>query len=190
MKITAPNGFVYFVAAVSVAASGAAETPKTKQIEPMQTVAPPPPAPAIPVERDSPAENARIQRAMQEIVTLDVEVTGGTERLWFGTMRINNQNSGDYTSSLRHAGPCADGDEVGRSYNGQQNQLTVNLRRAYNRDIDGFTIRVGWTHPRQECGTGGGQATVGFEQGFSLRPGASIQLAGDGGLSVKITRRR
>jgi hypothetical protein len=141
--------------------------------------------------RESPEESARIQRAMQEIVTLDIEVSGSGERLWSGSMRVNNQISGDYNASLRHAGPCANAGDGMRYSSGQQNQLNVSIqRRNYNRDIDSFTIRVAWTHPRPECTNGGGQATVGFEQAFTLQPGATVQLAGDGGLSVKVTRRR
>ncbi len=192
----------WFVAALLVGNSAALAAKPTppKIVEnppPVQTtvVAPPTvvPAPIVNMTRsESPGESARIQRAMQEIVALEVEVSAGGERLWSGVLRVNSQQSANYTSSLRQARPpCPGMEDAPRYYgNGEQIQLNVGIeRRGWENNVDGFNFQISWVHPRQACDNGGGQATVGFNQGFVLRPGASTQLNGDGGLTIRITRR-
>jgi hypothetical protein len=194
MKFTTANGVICVIAAAAIPASGAAAAAKPKPpVPPIDTVTvmPPPPAPVVPVLRESPQDSARIQRALQEVVTLDVEILGGGERLWLGSMRVNNQNSGEYTANLRQAPPCSSTDDTQRYYGGLQNQLNLSIqRRGYDSNVDGFQIRTNWVHSQQECASERRQVTVGFEQSFTLRPGESTQIVGDGGLLVKISRRR
>ncbi len=194
MKITTPSGFFYFLTVAGVAAAVPANLAAQSQTTP-----PPPPAPVImrtapppPPVMESPTDSADRIRAMQEVVTLDVEITGGGERLWLGNLRINSQQTGDYNSTVSQARLPCPGQDYERQYGGGlQDRLTLSFqRRDWNRDIDGFYLRISWTHPREACGTGAGQSTVGFEQGIVLRPGETKLLTGDGGLVLKVSRRR
>lgn len=190
-------GSFALIVALAGAAAQAAPTQRHKEKRPDAPVGatveadivPLPVAPQVAVE--TPNDSARIQRALQEIVTLDIEVTGGGERLWSGTLRVNSQQNADYRATLQQARPaCAGADPTRNIYNGEQNQLSVSIsRRGWGRDIDGFMAQVNWTRPLNSCETGAGQATVGFNREFVLRPQAVTQLAGDGGLVVKIARR-
>lgn len=194
MKIVTPSGFFYFLTVSGFAAA----TPASLAAQPQTMPPPPPPAPVImrtappPPVMESPADSADRIRALQEVVTLDVEVTGGSERLWLGNLRVNNQQSGDYNSTMSQARLLCPGQDYERSYGGGlQDRLTLSFqRRDWNRDIDGFYVRISWTHPREACGGGAGQSTVGFEQGVVLRPGETKLLTGDGGLVLKVSRRR
>lgn len=206
MKIATANGIIYFIVAVAIPANCTAALAKAKPpVQPpidIVIAAPPPPVLTVSVpppptrvttmpRYESPQDSARIQRALQEIVTLDVEILGGGERLWLGSMRVNSQNAGEYTANLRQAPPCASADDAQRYYGGLQNQLNVAInRRGYESSVDGFQIRTNWVHSQQECASERRQVTVGFEQSFTLRPGESTQIVGDGGLLVKISRRR
>lgn len=133
-----------------------------------------------------------MQQALQQIVTLDVEATGGGERLWLGTLRVNSSQNGDYNATLRQATePCPAETLGGRTSASEQNQLNFSIgRRSWNRDIDGFTLRASWTRPKRDCSLVSGQRTVSMEQPFTLRAGESTLLTGDAGLVLKITRRR
>lgn len=160
--------------------------------EPIYAMSPPPPAPVVTV-REPPrvAEFAQRDQERRQVMTFDLEVRGGKELIWAGSLRVAASAAGDYSQSRREPFDSCPGEPGASNYPGRQNELRLSLSRNYGNDAPNrFNLAVNWVRPVEDCAEGHGNRAAAIQQTFNLMPGESRQFSGDGGLAVKLTRRR
>lgn len=182
------------IAAAGLAAAGtalAAIPAAAAQPAVRPPVAPPPPMVVQTIEPPMAAVRGARLAERRAVIAFDVEVRGGREVLWSGTLRVSGNMAGEYTQSKREAWSPCPGDAEGASrYPYRQNELRVSLsRRNGDGEADAFSITTSLIRPLESCGEGQGSRSVAITQVVTLAPGASRELTGDGGLSVRLTRR-
>lgn len=155
---------------------------------------PPPAAPRFYTDRAGGLEAQRARRAeivatQQRLITVDIEMHGEKVPLWSGSLRLRGSgNSASYTQSKQDAADSCPGENGSAR---QANDLRLTISRSYsNEDVDRFNVMANWSRPQDDCPDGVGVRTVSFQRLVGLKPGETRELAGDGGLVVKITRRR
>lgn len=153
-------------------------------LPPPVMIAPPPPM-AVPMVR-SPNSFPP--------TTFQVEVLGGTERLWSGQLRVANYNSASYNSSVNEAPETcpADKSNLGRYAPNFSRSIRVGLnRRGYGygpkEGENSFSISANWTRPGVPCEEDG-SSSVSFDRTFTLEVGGKAEFKGDGGLVVRLSR--
>ena len=164
---------------------------------PAEPPPPPPPAPiAIPQVRavsssaDVEALRARYEAARREIVSLGVVVSAQREVLWSGRLRVSGNAGANYAITKSEAAlPCPDGSAPPRNYTFGREQLEVSLRRQISTDsFDTFNVTAKWERPDEDCQGQGGQRSVSLTSLIAIPPGQTVELEGDGGLRVRLTR--
>lgn len=154
--------------------------------EPVQVMAPPPP----PITADMPG--GRGPRNEPPLAMLDIEVKGGAELLWTGSLRIGLGPS-EYMENLREARePCRGGQARDL---GADRFITRQLRVFAGRTsygspgaADQFVISLNWIRPVPTC-EGGGSRTVSFERQVTITPGGVVRVDGDAGVTILLKRR-
>lgn len=135
----------------------------------------------------------RMEAVLRQPAVIDIEVAGSGARLWSGNLRVSRETNAEYSESSRQAfEPCSGEADRESRYGGGHSRLQVNLL-AISATEDGairYRAVVTWTRSERQCGQVAAQKTVSFEQVATLSPGGSQVLTGDGGLSVRLTRRR
>ncbi len=146
--------------------------------------APPPPvmiAP-MPIRTTSPV---RLPAAV-----FQVEVLGGTERLWLGDLRVGGYGTASFNSSVNEAPETCPSDKSNLgSYApnyGRSVRVALN-RRGYAANDDTFSVSANWTRPGVAC-EDSGSSTVSFDRPFKLEVGGKAEFKGDGGLIVRVSR--
>lgn len=147
--------------------------------------APPPPvmiAPPMPIRTTAPA---RLPATL-----FQVEVLGGTERLWLGDLRVGGYGTASFNSSVNEAPEIcpADKSNLGSYAPNYGRSVRVALnRRGYTPEDTSFTVSANWTRPGVAC-EDSGSSTVSFDRPFKLEVGGKAEFKGDGGLIVRLTR--
>lgn len=125
-------------------------------------------------------------------VEVAIEVSGASESLWRGTLRVAGANgyASFSQSKSEYAGPCQSGDQtMGRSTTSNESLNFSLNRNNWQQNPDGFSINVNWTQPLPPC-EGEGTTNVGFSRNLALAAGQTIEINGGNGLLVKISRLR
>lgn len=163
------------------AAAGAAQA----QVKESRAV--PAPAPVISTLAVPPYySSSRPARLKPVLVT--VEVAGEADILYKGDLRIGD-TAASYNSSVNEAFEAcpADGTGVPRFSNATSSvRVSVSRRERDAKAGERFNVSVNWVRPGPPCE--GGVSTVGFDRTVSLDPGKTATLAGDAGLTVRVTR--
>lgn len=151
----------------------------------IQTVAtPPPPAPIIM------APPPGYRRDMPAPVTLGVSIQFARKTVWSGNLRVGTGNGASYSQSRNEAAAVCPGVDPGRGNYGSNGE-TLNLRidrRDSREKGDTFSVMASWARPLPDC-QGEGSSSVGLNRVVTLAPGASVELTGDGGLVVQLSRK-
>jgi hypothetical protein len=124
----------------------------------------------------------------QPATVFQVEVLGGSERLWLGDLRLGNYNNASFNSSVNEAPEIcpADKSNLGSYAPNYGRSVRVSLsRRGYGVE-NVFSANASWTRPGVVCEEG--SSTVSFDRSFKLEVGGKTELKGDGGLVVRLTR--
>jgi hypothetical protein len=153
-----------------------------------RTVALDPPPPVMIAPAPPSYQSTRSARYVP--VALDVELVAGGSPLWQGTLRLGDYNA-SYNQSLNQAPELCPQDNTGLPrFSSTTQSLRVNVtRRVVGNTTDGqFNVGISWTRPGPPCE--GGVSTVSFDRTVSLKPGATVELAGDAGLVVRISRKK
>ena len=177
----------------SVLMAAAAANSAVVAASPGRPAAPPPLPPievveSIPVAPPPPllvASQARFLAEGVVIFPVIVEVTGAGETLWSGRLVLSNRGFGaTYSANQTDANPtCAEATTFATS----QRSLRVSLSGSAQ-DGQRLRLSVNWVRPAGGCGSD--MSTVGIERTFDLARGKAIEVRGDGGLSVRLTRPR
>lgn len=193
-----------FVVMMSLAAAGgnveAREKPRAEPVEaksglavPPETtpvMAPPPPAPRVAQpaiiieERSARSQNPPPAR-------FDVVIAAKRQTLWQGTLRMAGRGgSVSYNMSKSEQLDDCGGDSVQerRDITARENlQFSIN-RYGWQNDPGRFTASLSYAYPTGQCETLG-SSTVGISRQFDIEAGESIVLEGEGGLTVRISRK-
>ena len=124
--------------------------------------------------------------------SIAVEVTGGTQVLWRGSLRIGgNYGNANFSQSKSEFGDACPGQPANPNQSRNSNeQLSFNLNRTnWQQNPDGFAVNVNWVRPITPC-DGEGTTTVGFNRNITLALGQVFEIDGGNGLRVKLTRQR
>jgi hypothetical protein len=157
--------------------------------------APPlPPAPPIMVAPPPPVMVAPRPATPLPPTTFQVEVLGGSERLWAGTLRVGNYNSASYNSTITESleGCPADKSNLARYAPNSSRSVRIGIaRRSYgygsSENLDSFAISASWTRPGVPCEEDG-TSNVSFDRPVTMSIGSRAEMKGDGGLVVRLTR--
>ena len=190
MKLATP--ILFTLVAASAAPLAAQSTPVT--------VPPPPPAPpvirAVPppppvmVAPPPPVMIAPSAPKNQPPVVLQVELWGGSEKLWAGQLRVAGYNGANYNSSISEAPETCPADKSNLGYYAPNfgRSVRVNIyRRGYSENDAQFSVSASWTRPGTPC-VDTGSSTVSFDRTVTLDAGGKAELKGDGGLIVRLAR--
>ena len=164
--------------------------------EPPPPPPPPPPRIAVPQVRSAPSSvdaealRARYEAARREVVPLAVAVSAGREVLWSDRLRVSGNGGANYSIDKREAAlPCPDGSVAPSNYTFGREQLEVSIRRQISSEsFDSFNVSVKWERPDEDCQGQGGQRSVSIMSLIAIPPGETVELEGDGGLRVRLTR--
>jgi hypothetical protein len=132
-------------------------------------------------ERETMQERQRRSRA-----TMAVEVSGGGQSLWSGTLRVGYPTGASVERSLTQAMPVDCGADENGSYRAGRNSFRLRLDNPQFPDKQvrmGFSIS--WQRPAETCADA--QFTRGIELSGSVQlvDGQSVTVTGDGGLVAK-----
>jgi hypothetical protein len=151
--------------------------------EPMPPAPPPPVMIAPPMPVPMVASPARLPATV-----FQVEVLGGTERLWAGDLRVGSYNNASFSSSVNEAPETCSADKanLGSYAPNFSRSVRVSLSRRGYGAADTFNVNASWTRPGVACEEG--SSTVSFDRSFKLEVGGRTEMKGDGGLVVRLTR--
>lgn len=173
-----------FAFLLAVSAIGAA--PGVAQQSPMPPVVPVAPAMAI----APPPPVVSIARSDARPASFAVELWGGNERLWAGSLRLAGHGSAWFNSTLNQAPEAcpADKSELGRYAPNSTTSVRVGVsRRSYQAAENAFSVSASWSRPGVPC-VEDGSTTVTFDRPFDMKVGGKAEFKGDGSLMVRITR--
>ncbi|MFM5907051.1 MAG: hypothetical protein ACKOPO_05630 [Novosphingobium sp.] len=180
-----------------MAASAATANAQDRKVAPVAVApspAPPvmiPPPPPIMI---APAPSAYRSQNNLPMAVFQVELIGGTERLWSGQLRLNSYNSASFNSTINEAMETCPADKanLGRYAPNFSRSVRVGLsRRNYGygstENSDEFAVSATWTRPGIPCQEDG-TSSVSFDRPVTMTVGARTEIKGDGGLVVRLTR--
>lgn len=186
MRVIVPIIFTLFASTAS-AQDKSVPMPPTPPPPPIRTVPMPPPpvmiAPPNPVPMI--AAPSRVPPAV-----LQVELLGGSERLWAGELRVGAYNNASFNSTVNEAPETcpADKSNLGSYAPNLSRTIRVSVsRRGYDAGNSGFFVSASWTRPGLPCEEYG-SSTVSFDRPVKLEIGSKAEMKGDGGLVVRLTR--
>lgn len=154
------------------------------------TVRPVPPAPPAPVMIAPPMPIRTTAPVRLPATLFQVEVLGGTERLWLGDLRVGGYGTASFNSSVNEAPETcpADKSNLGSYAPNYGRSVRVALnRRGYTAEDASFSVSANWTRPGVAC-EDSGSSTVSFDRPFKLAVGGKTEIRGDGGLVVRLVR--
>jgi hypothetical protein len=125
------------------------------------------------------------------VETIAIEIRGGGDDLWTGTLRVGgNYGNASFSQSVNEfIAPCPSDSSNPNNNSASNRQLNFNIsRRNPQQDANLFYINVNWTRPLPAC-QGEGNDTFGFNRVVSIPAGGTVTIEGVGGLSVKLSRR-
>ena len=178
---------------LAVAATASAQdqdAPPSPPPAPRALVVPPPAPPPIRTVPSVPAVNSTNQAARFEPMPIAIEIIGGSRLLWQGELRLGDYRA-SYSANSSEAPEACPSDKQGILRNQtSNNSVKINIsRRASPSGSDELLgVNISWTRAGLPCE--GGSSTVGFERNIALGPGAMVELAGDGGLIVRLSRKQ
>jgi len=171
------------IAAVAVPGAAAIAPPRSGHpVDATVGEALPQPPPVAPVVmRENPTD--AVDRV---IFSVGVEANGNGEKLWSGQLRLSNGgNAANYQSTLNEVSTtCPQTTRAGMT----QRQFRINLMAMYAQKGERLRVSLAWVRPGSGCEYD--SSTVALERTISLPPGATVEVTGDAGLSVKLTRPR
>jgi hypothetical protein len=151
----------------------------------------PPSPPVWPTITPSPAGGGRWpQIRPSQRYTIDVDASAAGNTLWRGSLRVGAPSGASFQRTLTEAPPegCATGGEL--SYPGVRDSFRVQLN-ASSRDDEtprqSFTVE--WQRPSDQCTSGVTTRTVQLSGSLQLKPGQSVTVEGDAGLTLRFSRR-
>lgn len=160
-----------------------AVTIQTRSVTPPATIAPPTTdrnrvVTATPRTTDAPA-------------VFDVEVVADGVRLWSGAMRATSTTSAAYEQTATNAPPAECPRSVDRFAASYRSALRLNLQMIAGGPDATFKLTASWERPSpdRDC-RNLGSATTSRTETFDLATGERHVVSGDGGLEVRVTRRR
>lgn len=141
-----------------------------------------------PVETIADARSPRDQQVPP--VTISVTLLSGRAMLWSGTLRVGMRGVGSSYSQIRSEAPphCPEDDNRVPIYRRVGERLNVRLDRQNSGKEDTFSINADWSRPLPDC-QGEGSSMLGLSRSFDLTPGKSIELQGDAGFTVRLSRK-
>jgi hypothetical protein len=150
-------------------------------------IAAPPSAPPAPIVTDFAARASSGARAPRENYTVEVEARSSTALIWSGQLRVTTHTGATVRNETIEASHPA----CAAAYPGATKRFRAELRPAGNAGFPNrLTVSIGWTRPIEaECPLPDGSRTIEVSQTIELEPGRSMTIAGDGGLTVRLTRR-
>lgn len=127
----------------------------------------------------------------QSPATIAIEILEGSEKLWSGSLRVGGMGGSSFSESKSEfEDPCPGQPETDDRYYASNHQLSFNINRQMSpEEPDQFWVNVSRGRPVPRC-EGNGTNTVGFNRLVTLAPGQTVQLGGEMGLLVKLTRQR
>jgi len=161
------------IALIAQAASPPAVTIQTRAVAPPPRVVTTPP------------------RTMDDPAIFDVEVLADGKPLWRGQMRTTTDTSAAFTQTEMNAPPAPCPGTVNRYQASYRTALKVTLRMIATGDTAPFNMSVSWERPSagRDCANLGTETTS-HSENFDLAVGGRETVRGDGGLEVRLTRRR
>lgn len=171
-----------FVVVAMGQASGAAVPPPTVTPAPPPPVfvsAPPPPAPFP-------------SRDLGPPIDVAVEIVGEGRSLWTGSLRVGSSGS-YFNQSLTESAPAGANCPDTARIPSLRNNVSLNLSKRYGyAETKALNVSVTWARPTSapSCDEfSASQRSVSFNQSVVLPVGKPVELRGDAGLIVKLTRR-
>jgi hypothetical protein len=122
--------------------------------------------------------------------TYGVEISAGDQALWKGNLRVARDQSSSFSMNKAESGwnaDCPPAQQRGSARSGLNLSLT-SLGQA--RADEGVRVRVSWQRlvDQPACLPESGTRTVGLDTAATFGAGDVIELRGDAGLRVRITR--
>jgi hypothetical protein len=138
------------------------------------------------MERQRQEREIMQQRQRRSRATVAVEVSGGGQSLWSGTVRVGYPTGASVERSLTQALPVDCGVDDNGGYRAGRNSFQLRLNNPQFPDKQvrmGFSIS--WQRPAETCAEA--QFTRGIELSGSVQlvDGQSVTVTGDGGLVAK-----
>lgn len=165
-----------WVLILAAAAQPTAGGMQSDSIAPPPIVAVPnPPPPPIILRSPVPPMQRR------PLVTVRVRASVGAQQLFDTALRVG-PTSATFSQNRSEAPPASC---VG-AQSSWPNNFYFTIMPAYGRAQDEYRIVLRWTRPGEGCA--GAQRTVSLEQPVSLRRGETVNVSGDAGLKVELTR--
>ena len=124
-------------------------------------------------------------------VAIAIEISAAGETLWTGNLRVGGSGGSSFSESRSEfEEPCPGRPEAADRYYSSNHQLSFNINRQISpENPDQFWVNVSWGRPAPRC-EGNGTNTVGFNRLVTLPAGQTVQIGGEMGLLVKLTRQR
>jgi hypothetical protein len=126
------------------------------------------------------------QRQRRSRATVAVEVSGGGQSLWSGTLRVGYPIGASVERSMTQALPvdCVVDENMGTRAGRNSFQLRLNNPQFPDKQVR-MSFSVSWQRPAETCADA--QFTRGIELSGSLQlaDGESVTVTGDGGLVAK-----
>jgi hypothetical protein len=126
------------------------------------------------------------QRQRRSRATVAVEVSGGGQSLWSGTLRVGYPMGASVERSMTQALPvdCVVDENAGTRAGRNSFQLRLNNPQFPDKQVR-MSFSVSWQRPAETCADA--QFTRGIELSGSLQlaDGESVTVTGDGGLVAK-----
>lgn len=134
---------------------------------------------------------APMAEAHGEPETIAIDIRDGGRKIWSGSLRIGPKyGSASFSQSTSEFAPGCPGKagDSDRSYS-TQNRINLNIHRNnWQQEPDSFNVNINSVTPLAAC-QGNGTNTIGFQRIVDLPVGQTVVVAGEGGLSVRLTRR-
>ena len=126
------------------------------------------------------------QRQRRSRATVAVEVSGGGQSLWGGTLRVGYPTGASVERSLTQALPAECDSDESTSYRAGRNSFQLRLNNPQFPDKQArMSFNISWQRPAETCAEA--QFTRGIELSGSLQlsDGETLTVTGDGGLVAK-----
>lgn len=126
------------------------------------------------------------QRQRRSRATVAVEVSGGGQSLWSGTLRVGYPIGASVERSMTQALPvdCVVDENIGTRAGRNSFQLRLNNPQFPDKQVR-MSFSVSWQRPAETCADAQFTRGIDLSGSLQLADGESVTVTGDGGLVAK-----